>query len=116
MLATRKGERCRWSRKDEGRKIGWEPSAHVSTGTQNSVRNFPCSGDAGVAEAGCHIVWRCAHDTVSGWSAGVHTEDVCHVQRSAPTNLPLLDGGCAVPGVRFYDCGENVTRVKLLEV
>lgn len=105
MLASQKGERWRRSRNDEGEKTGWGPagfaSAHVSTETQNSGRNFPCSGEAGDAGAGCHIIWRCAHDTLSGWRAPMHTEDICHVQRNAPTNLPLFDGGCRFPGGLF---------------
>lgn len=36
------------------------------------------------------VIWRCAHDTVRGWRAPALADDICHVQRSGPTNLPLL--------------------------
>lgn len=118
MLAPPKGERLSWN--DEGgKKSGRGPagfaSAGVSTETQNSGRNSPCGGDAGLKPGpGCHIIWRCAHDTWRRWRAPVHAEDIC--QRKAPTKPASVRRGLLVPrGSFFSDCGENVTRVKLLE-
>lgn len=103
-------------------KTGWEPagfaSAHVSAGAQNSGRNPPCGGEKGpVPGLRVTLFWRYAHDTERRRRAPIDSEDVCHLQRNAPTKPASVRRGLLPPrGSVFYDCGENVTQVRLLEL
>lgn len=116
----------RWALASErewwGEKTGWEPagfaSAHVSTGAQNSGRNPPCGGEKGpVPGLRVTLFWKYAHDTERRRRAPIDSEDVCHLQRNAPTKPASVRRGLLPPrGSVFMMCGENVTQVRLLEL
>lgn len=96
----------RWALASErewwGEKTGWEPagfaSAHVSTGAQNSGRNPPCGDEKGpVPGLRVTLFWRYAHDTERRRRAPIDSEDVCHLQRNAPTKPASVRRGLLPP-------------------
>lgn len=120
MLATQKGECWRLSRSDEGEKQGGGrqdlPLLTSAQGPRIVEEIFPAVEKQAMPGLDVTLF---GDVLMTHWVGG---ELLCSLRiyvmcRDAPTNLPLLDGGCRFPGgLFFYACGENVTWVKLLEL
>lgn len=87
MLATRKGERLSGNDEGGGQGGGRQDLPLLASAQSPRIVEeiLPAVATQDRWQAGCHIIWRRARDTLRRRRAHIRTEDICHLQRNTPT-------------------------------